>query len=131
MLDHLDVDAGPGGSKGPLGFGPSEDATTAPLSTQLQELLRRGQDRRNRARVPMDGSSASIEIWEEDVVRVLKDNGRDDLALRFERPEASDRIRGLWSGALETRKRLERELNLLVDFVRELKGAQDGTRRNA
>jgi hypothetical protein len=85
MVEHLEVEAGLDGAKGPPALGLTDEATTAPLSTQLQDLLRRGQDCRSRARISIDGSSAPIEMWEEDVVRVLKDNGRDDLALRFER----------------------------------------------
>lgn len=105
LLEQLEMEAGPDGAKAPSAFGASQEPTTAPLSIQLQELLRRGQHCRSRARISIDGSSAPIEIWEEDAVRMLKDNGRDDLALRFERREVSDRLRGLWSGALETRKR--------------------------
>jgi hypothetical protein len=120
MLERLEVDLGLDAAKGPSALWQAEEPTTAPVSTQLQDLLRRGQDCRSPARVSIDRSSAPIEIWEEDVVHFLKNNGRDDLALRFERQEISDRLRGLWSAALETRKRVDRELNLLAEFVREL-----------
>lgn len=91
----------------------------AELTDRLQDLLRRGQRIRANTSLSIDGSSGPAQMWEQDVAIALEDAGKHDLLARFEKPEFGDTARGVIDGAWATRRRMDRKLQLLSDFVRE------------
>jgi hypothetical protein len=92
------------------------------VDEQLLALLARGRRIRDSARIPDDGSSGVVDLWEQDVLSTLEEAGRLDLLTRFERRDAFDRVRGLLSARWRTRARLDWQLRRLSEFV----GSQDG-----
>ena len=59
-------------------------------------------------------------MWEHEVVLLLEDNGRHDLVLGLDRRERAGTARGIWNGVWATRKRMDRKLALVSEFVPEL-----------
>lgn len=90
------------------------------LEERLQAHLRKGRFARGSCSISSDGSSATIEVWEQDLVLLLEDAGRHDLVTRLEARNRADFARGVVSEPWATKARMDRRLVLLSEFVREL-----------
>lgn len=92
----------------------------ADLIARLRELLASGTPLVESAKVSMDGSSARVEMWEQEVVTAFVKADRADLVTRFEARDPYDFGRSLVSGVWQTRARMRRELHILGEVLAEL-----------
>lgn len=99
---------------------PLSQATPLSLKRALQDQLRRGRRIRASASITTEGSSGPIEVWEQEVALLLEDAGRHDLLTRFDARTAGDVLRGVLSGPWATRARIDRKLQAISEFIREL-----------